>query len=68
MSGAQVMKRVLFVGQQPETVDFSDPALPQLRLVNNLRLGPGSCDTWPGKPGIDENTLTFSGVFPSGCG
>ena len=47
---------------------FSDPALPQLRLVNNLRLGPGSCDTWPGKPGIDENTLTFSGVFPSGCG
>lgn len=22
------MKRVLFVGQQPETVDFSDPALP----------------------------------------
>jgi hypothetical protein len=23
-----VMTRVLFVGQQPETVDFSDPALP----------------------------------------
>lgn len=22
------MKRVLFVGQKPETVDFSDPALP----------------------------------------
>ena len=22
------MKRVLFVGQEPETVDFSDPALP----------------------------------------
>jgi hypothetical protein len=22
------MKRVLFVGQQPETVDFSDPAIP----------------------------------------
>jgi hypothetical protein len=22
------MTRVLFVGQQPETVDFSDPALP----------------------------------------
>ena len=22
------MKRVLFIGQQPETVDFSDPALP----------------------------------------
>jgi hypothetical protein len=27
MSGAHVT-RVLFVGQQPETVDFSDPALP----------------------------------------
>ena len=47
---------------------FSEPALPQLRLVNNLRLGPGSCDVWPEKPGINENTLTFSGVFPSGCG
>ena len=47
---------------------FPDPALPQLRLVNNLRLGPGSCDVWPGKPEIDEYTLTFSGVFPSGCG
>ena len=23
------MKRVLFVGQKPETVDFSDPAIPQ---------------------------------------
>lgn len=23
------MKRVLFVGQEPETVDFSDPALPR---------------------------------------
>ena len=28
MSEAQDTKRVLFVGQQPETVDFSDPALP----------------------------------------
>jgi hypothetical protein len=28
MNGAQEMRRVLFVGQQPETVDFSDPALP----------------------------------------
>jgi hypothetical protein len=26
--GAHDMKRVLFVGQEPETVDFSDPALP----------------------------------------
>lgn len=24
----EVMKRILFIGQEPETVDFSDPALP----------------------------------------
>jgi D-alanyl-D-alanine carboxypeptidase/D-alanyl-D-alanine-endopeptidase (penicillin-binding protein 4) len=47
---------------------FSEPALPQTLVVNNLRLGPGSCDVWPERPGIYENTLTFSGVFPSGCG
>jgi hypothetical protein len=28
MSPSQNIKKVLFVGQQPETVDFSDPALP----------------------------------------
>ena len=28
MSQSQAAKKVLFVGQQPETVDFSDPALP----------------------------------------
>ncbi len=28
MSRSQEKKKVLFVGQQPETVDFSDPALP----------------------------------------
>lgn len=28
MSAAHNAKKVLFVGQQPETVDFSDPALP----------------------------------------
>jgi hypothetical protein len=28
MSPSQRVKKVLFVGQQPETVDFSDPALP----------------------------------------
>jgi hypothetical protein len=28
MSGAKHMTRILFVGQKPETVDFSDPALP----------------------------------------
>lgn len=28
MSKSQEAKKVLFVGQQPETVDFTDPALP----------------------------------------
>ena len=37
-------------------------------MVNNLLLGPGSCNVWPERPAIYENTLTFSGVFPSGCG
>ena len=47
---------------------FSEPSLPQTLVVNNLRLGAGSCAVWPDRPGIYENTLTFSGVFPSGCG
>ena len=28
MTSSHAAKRVLFIGQQPETVDFSDPALP----------------------------------------
>ena len=28
MTSSRDLKRVLFIGQQPETVDFSDPALP----------------------------------------
>jgi hypothetical protein len=28
MTSSTAPKRVLFIGQQPETVDFSDPALP----------------------------------------
>lgn len=28
MTSSPHLKRVLFIGQQPETVDFSDPALP----------------------------------------
>ena len=47
---------------------FSEPDLPQLLVINDLRLGPGTCDVWPEKPAINGNTLTFSGVFPSGCG
>ena len=45
---------------------FSEPALPQVLVVNDLRLGPGNCDVWPEKPAISGNTLTFSGLFPSG--
>ena len=47
---------------------FSEPMLSQTAVVNNLLLGPGSCDVWPERPAIDENILTFSGLFPSGCG
>jgi hypothetical protein len=28
LNGEKIMTRILFVGQKPETVDFSDPALP----------------------------------------
>ncbi len=37
-------------------------------VINTLRLGSGNCDVWPEKPAINGYTLTFSGVFPSGCG
>lgn len=33
------LKRVLFVGQRPETVDFSDPALPPGFDVAQIRAG-----------------------------
>ncbi|HEV8644596.1 MAG TPA: D-alanyl-D-alanine carboxypeptidase/D-alanyl-D-alanine-endopeptidase [Burkholderiales bacterium] len=47
---------------------YSDPALPQVTVVNNLYLAPGFCDVWPDKPVHDGNTLTFFGTFPSSCG
>lgn len=34
-----LMKRVLFVGQEPETVDFSDPALPPGLDAGQIREG-----------------------------
>jgi len=38
MEGAHDMTRVLLVGQVPETVDFSDPALPPgLRIADSMR-------------------------------
>ncbi|MHC8332487.1 hypothetical protein [Pseudomonas sp. LB3P25] len=33
------MTRILFVGQQPETVDFSDPALPPGLNVEKIQAG-----------------------------
>jgi hypothetical protein len=33
------MRRVLFVGQQPETVDFSDPALPSGLNAEKINAG-----------------------------
>lgn len=33
------MRRVLFVGQEPETVDFSDPALPPGIDAQKIRSG-----------------------------
>ena len=47
---------------------FSEPALPQVLVSNKLKLGPGDCDSWPEKPSISGNVLTFTGVFPSACG
>ncbi len=39
------MKRVLFVGQEPETVDFSDPALPPGFDAEKIRGGIAVSDT-----------------------
>ena len=47
---------------------LSEPALPSVRIINNLALGRGHCDYWPRTPTQDANTLAFTGVFPSGCG
>jgi D-alanyl-D-alanine carboxypeptidase/D-alanyl-D-alanine-endopeptidase (penicillin-binding protein 4) len=47
---------------------YAEPPLPQVSIVNNLVLGVGPCDLWPDKPLVEENRLTFSGVFPANCG
>lgn len=39
MESLIIMKRVLFVGQEPETVDFSDPALPPGLDAEKIRAG-----------------------------
>src|SRR5258708_4394390 len=62
--------RVQFVPDEAkQTVGiYSEPALPQTLVVNNLRLGPASCDVWPETPAINDNLLTFPAPLPSGCG
>jgi D-alanyl-D-alanine carboxypeptidase/D-alanyl-D-alanine-endopeptidase (penicillin-binding protein 4) len=49
---------------------IATPELPQISIVNQLTLGPAPCDVWPEKPVVDamQARLTFSGVFPYGCG
>ena len=37
------MMRVLLLGYDPETVDFSDPALPPVMSVEKVRAGVASC-------------------------
>jgi hypothetical protein len=44
------MTRVLFVGQQPETVDFSDPALPPGTTAQKINAGIAN-----GKAKIEEH-------------
>ena len=46
----------------------SEPALPDITIINNLALGQGHCNFWPRTPTQDANTLAFAGVFPAGCG
>ncbi len=47
---------------------FSVPDLAPVTIVNNFQLAPAYCDIWPHSPAHDGNTLTFSGLFPAGCG
>jgi D-alanyl-D-alanine carboxypeptidase/D-alanyl-D-alanine-endopeptidase (penicillin-binding protein 4) len=62
--------RLQFVPNEArQTIDiYSEPALPQILIVNRLRLVPGECDAWPETPAIVDNVMTFSGAFPMGCG
>lgn len=47
---------------------FSVPDLAPVTVINNFQLAPGHCDIWPHDPVHAGNTLTFSGLFPAGCG
>ena len=53
----------------------TEPALPQVQVVNNLTLDPkGSCGDWVSKVKLDSQgnaqaaRLAFNGVFPASCG
>ncbi|HEX4986669.1 MAG TPA: D-alanyl-D-alanine carboxypeptidase/D-alanyl-D-alanine-endopeptidase [Burkholderiales bacterium] len=46
----------------------AEPELPQLMVVNGLRLAPGDCNDWPDEPSLREDVLEFSGTYPGGCG
>lgn len=47
---------------------FSVPDLAPVTVINDFQLAPGYCNNWPHDPVHDGNTLTFSGMFPAGCG
>jgi D-alanyl-D-alanine carboxypeptidase/D-alanyl-D-alanine-endopeptidase (penicillin-binding protein 4) len=46
------------------------PDLPQISIVNQLTLGGGSCEFWAERlqANPEPTRLTFTGVFPRGCG
>jgi D-alanyl-D-alanine carboxypeptidase/D-alanyl-D-alanine-endopeptidase (penicillin-binding protein 4) len=46
------------------------PPLPEVEIVNQLVLGPASCEFWPDRPQFmpEPPRLVFTGVFPGGCG
>ncbi len=46
------------------------PDLPQISILNQLTLGGGSCEFWTERlqPNLEPTRLSFSGVFPRGCG
>jgi serine-type D-Ala-D-Ala carboxypeptidase/endopeptidase (penicillin-binding protein 4) len=48
----------------------ASPELPQISIVNQLALGPGSCESWPERPQAfpEQALLVFTGIFPRGCG
>jgi D-alanyl-D-alanine carboxypeptidase/D-alanyl-D-alanine-endopeptidase (penicillin-binding protein 4) len=49
---------------------YTEPPLPELRIVNNLGVSDAQCDAWPEKPEADfaTSTLVFNGTYPIACG